>query len=138
MLAILWLALIAYAVLGGADFGAGVWDLLYIGDQATSKRRHEFINHALGPVWEANHVWLIFLIVGLFTAFPGVFSTLSIVLFLPFTLALIGIVLRGAAFVFRVYGTRSDKYGALIWGGVFSFASAITPFILGASAEIGR
>ncbi|MGH2494770.1 MAG: cytochrome d ubiquinol oxidase subunit II [Ktedonobacteraceae bacterium] len=134
MLAILWLALIAYAVLGGADFGAGFWDLLYIGNKDVSKRRHEFINHALGPVWEANHVWLIFLIVGLFTAFPSVFSTLSIVLFLPFTLALIGIVLRGAAFIFRVYGTRNDKYGAIIWGGVFSFASIITPFILGASA----
>jgi cytochrome bd ubiquinol oxidase subunit II len=134
ILAILWLALIAYAVLGGADFGAGFWDLLYIGNKDVSRRRHEFINHALGPVWEANHVWLIFLIVGLFTAFPSVFSTLSIVLFLPFTLALIGIVLRGAAFVFRVYGTRSDKSGALVWGGVFSFASTITPFILGASA----
>ncbi|HEU0004295.1 MAG TPA: cytochrome d ubiquinol oxidase subunit II [Ktedonobacteraceae bacterium] len=134
ILTILWLSLIAYAVLGGADFGAGFWDLLYIGNKDVSKRRHEFINHALGPVWEANHVWLIFLIVGLFTAFPSVFSTLSIVLFLPFTLALIGIVLRGAAFIFRVYGTRSDKYGAIVWGTVFSFASIITPFILGASA----
>ena len=134
MLAILWLALIAYAVLGGADFGAGIWDLLYIGNKNVGKRRHEFINHALGPVWEANHVWLIFLIVGLFTAFPSVYSTLSIVLFLPFTLALIGIVLRGAAFIFRVYGTRSERYGAIVWGGVFSFASIITPFILGASA----
>ncbi len=134
MLTILWLALIAYAVLGGADFGAGVWDLLYVGNKDVSRRRHEFINHALGPVWEANHVWLIFLIVGLFTAFPTVFSTLSIVLFVPFTLALIGIVLRGAAFIFRVYGTRNDKYGAVVWGAVFSFASTITPFILGASA----
>ena len=134
MLMILWLALIAYAVLGGADFGVGVWDLLYVGNKDVGKRRHEFINHALGPVWEANHVWLIFLIVGLFTAFPSVFSTLSIVLFLPFTLALIGIVLRGAAFIFRVYGTKSDKFGAIVWGGVFSFASIITPFILGASA----
>ncbi len=134
ILTILWLALIAYAVLGGADFGAGVWDLLYIGNKDVSKRRHEFINHALGPVWEANHVWLIFLIVGLFTAFPSVFSTLSIVLFLPFTLALIGIVMRGAAFIFRVYGTRNDTYGAVVWGAVFSFASIITPFILGASA----
>jgi cytochrome bd ubiquinol oxidase subunit II len=134
MLAILWLALITYAVLGGADFGAGVWDLLYIGDREVTRRKHTFINHALGPVWEANHVWLIFLIVGLFTAFPLVFSTLSVVLFLPFTLALIGIVLRGAAFVFRVYGVRSDNAGASLWGLVFSFASTITPFILGASA----
>src|SRR5229473_8103084 len=127
-LSILWLGLIAYAVLGGADFGAGIWNLFAIGPQA--KRQTQLINKALGPVWEANHVWLIFLIVGLFTAFPPVFSTLSIVLFLPFTLALIGIVLRGAAFVFRVYGTRSDKFGAIVWGGVFSFASTITPFIM--------
>lgn len=133
-LTVLWLALIAYAVLGGADYGAGIWDLLYIGDRNISGRKHNFINHALGPVWEANHVWLIFLIVGLFTAFPVVFSTLSIVLFLPFTLALIGIVLRGAAFVFRLYGVRNTSSAASVWGLVFSFASTITPFLLGASA----
>lgn len=132
MLTILWLALIAYAVLGGADFGAGVWDLLSFGYNVERKR--ELINHALGPVWEANHVWLIFLIVGLFTAFPPVFSVLSVVLFAPFSLALIGIVLRGAAFVFRNYGLAQNNPITLLWSRIFSFASTITPFLLGTAA----
>src|SRR5689334_15642445 len=68
-----------------------------------AQRQRLLIEQALGPVWEANHVWLIFLIVGLFTAFPSVFATVSVALFLPFTLALIGIVLRGAAFVFHAH-----------------------------------
>ena len=93
-LTVLWLSLITYAALGGADFGAGVWDLLSFGYSVERKR--ELINRALGPVWEANHVWLIFLIVGLFTGFPSVFAIVSIVLFVPFSLVLIGIVLRGA------------------------------------------
>lgn len=132
ILTILWLALIAYAVLGGADFGAGVWDLFAFGDKVERKR--ELINQALGPVWEANHVWLIFLIVGLFTAFPVVFATLSVVLFVPFTLALIGIVLRGAAFVFRTHGLGRNNPITLLWSRVFSFASTITPFFLGVAA----
>src|SRR6266581_7447698 len=99
VLALLWLALIAYAVLGGADFGGGIWDFLAFGPQAERQRR--LVGQAIGPVWEANHVWLIFLIVGLFTAFPPAFSVLSIALFVPFTLAVIGIVMRGAAFMFR-------------------------------------
>ncbi len=101
VLAVLWLSLIAYAVLGGADFGGGIWDFLAIGPQAEKQRR--LVGQALGPVWEANHVWLIFLLVGLFTAFPTAFSVLSTALFLPFTLALIGIVLRGSAFTFRAH-----------------------------------
>src|SRR5437764_269394 len=75
VLALLWLALIAYAALGGADFGGGVWDFLAFGPQAERQRR--LVGQAMGPVWEANHVWLIFLLVGLFTAFPIVFSILS-------------------------------------------------------------
>src|ERR1700676_986080 len=102
ILIILWLALIAYAVLGGADFGGGIWDFFAFGPQAERQRR--LIGQALGPVWEANHVWLIFLIVGLFTAFPIAFAALASELYLPLTLALLGIVLRGAAFVFRAHG----------------------------------
>ncbi|HYL45041.1 MAG TPA: cytochrome d ubiquinol oxidase subunit II, partial [Ktedonobacteraceae bacterium] len=98
VLAVLGFSLIAYAVLGGADFGGGIWDFLAFGSQAERQRR--LVGQALGPVWEANHVWLIFLIVGLFTAFPTAFSVLSTALFLPFTLALIGIVLRGSGFTF--------------------------------------
>jgi cytochrome bd ubiquinol oxidase subunit II len=131
ILIILWLSLIAYAVLGGADFGGGIWDFFAFGPQAERQRR--LIGQALGPVWEANHVWLIFLIVGLFTAFPSAFSVLSTALIVPFTLALIGIVLRGAAFIFRAH---SDETGTLgkVWGRVFSTASTITPFLFGTAA----
>src|SRR5579859_7650100 len=122
ILIILWLALIAYAVLGGADFGGGIWDFFAFGQEAERQRR--LIGQALGPVWEANHVWLIFLIVGLFTAFPLAFSVLSTALFVPFTLALVGIVLRGAAFVFHLHAPGASRTRA-IWGRVFSAASAI-------------
>jgi len=131
ILIILWLSLIVYAVLGGADFGGGIWDFFAFGQEAQRQRR--LIGQALGPVWEANHVWLIFLIVGLFTAFPPAFSILSTALFVPFTLAVIGIVLRGAAFMFR--GQVDDaKTSRRIWGRVFSTASTITPFFFGAAA----
>jgi cytochrome d ubiquinol oxidase subunit II len=131
-LIILWWALITYAILGGADFGAGVWDFFAVGRLAD--RQRTLINHALGPVWEANHVWLIFLIVGLFTIFPSAFATLSIALFFPFSLALIGIVLRGAAFIYRYYAINAKGRFARLWGQVFSLSSLLTPFFLGASA----
>ncbi len=131
-LAILWLALIAYAVLGGADFGAGIWDLFAVGSQRQRHRR--LINQAIGPVWEANHVWLIFLIVGLFSVFPAAFAALTIALFIPLSIALIGIVLRGAAFIFRTYELNESSRSANIWSRVFSTTSLITPFFLGTSA----
>ncbi len=131
-LVVLWWALIVYAVLGGADFGAGVWDLFAVGPLAD--RQHKLINHALGPVWEANHVWLIFLIVGLFNIFPVPFAALSIALFLPFTIVLVGIVLRGSAFIFRYYAPEALNRFARWWGRVFSATSLITPFFLGISA----
>ncbi len=131
ILLILWISLIAYAVLGGADFGGGIWDFFASGPQAERQRR--LIGHALGPVWEANHVWLIFLIVGLFTAFPFAFSVLSTALIVPFTLALIGIVLRGAAFIFHAQPDESGTLGK-VWGRVFSSASTITPFLFGTAA----
>lgn len=128
---ILWLSLIAYAVLGGADFGGGIWDLFAFGPQAQRQRR--FIGQTLGPVWEANHVWLIFLIVGLFTAFPSAFSTLSTALFVPFTLALIGIVLRGAAFIFQAHIAPTVPIQK-VWERIFSVSSTITPFLFGTAA----
>ncbi len=131
-LCILWLALITYAVLGGADFGAGIWDLFAVGKQR--HRQRQLINQAIGPVWEANHVWLIFLIVGLFTVFPSAFAEFSIALFVPLTIVLIGIVLRGAAFIFRTYELDATNRTAEFWSRVFSITSLITPFFLGASA----
>src|SRR5262245_26426483 len=126
------LATILYALLGGADFGGGVWDLFATGRRKTEQRRA--IANAMGPVWEANHVWLIFVIVILFTAFPTVYSALSVALFLPFHFVLLGIVPRGASFVFRAYSYRT---GARVtaaqrgWGVVFGAASIMTPFLLG-------
>src|SRR3989449_10568257 len=129
--AILWLALTAYAVLAGADFGGGVWDLLASGPRAREQRRA--VAEAMGPVWEANHVWLIFLIVGLFTAFPAAFGILSLALYLPFTIALLGIVLRGAAFAFRAH--RREAVGdASGWGVTFGAASVIAPFFMATGA----
>jgi cytochrome d ubiquinol oxidase subunit II len=129
--ATLWLSVMAYAVLAGADFGGGVWDALASGPRATQQR--QAIAEAMGPVWEANHVWLIFLIVGLFTAFPVAFGVLATALYLPFTLALIGIVLRGAAFAFRAH-SRPATGPIETWGVVFGAASIITPAFLGAAA----
>src|SRR5258707_1747183 len=131
-LCVLWLALIAYAVLGGADFGAGIWDLFAVGKQRY--RQRELINKAIGPVWEANHVWLIFLIVGLFSVFPSAFTIFTVALFIPLTIALIGIVLRGAAFIFRTYELDASSPTADAWSRIFSTTSLITPFFLGASA----
>jgi len=124
------LALVAYAVFGGADFGGGVWDLLATGSRAQAQR--VAIAAAMGPVWEANHVWLIFLIVILFTAFPSAFAVLSVALFWPFHLVLAGVVLRGAAFVFSVHGHVVGRT-PISWGAGFGAASVVTPLVLGAS-----
>ena len=129
--AVLWLSLTAYAVLAGADFGGGVWDALATGPRGAEQRRA--VAQAMGPVWEANHVWLIFMITGLFTAFPFAFATLGSRLYLPLTLALVGIVLRGAAFVFRAHGR--EAVGPLTaWGAIFGAASMLAPFFLGTVA----
>lgn len=126
--ALIVLGLVAYAVLGGADFGGGVWDLLARG--ARAKEQRAAIADAMGPVWEANHVWLIFVIVLLFTAFPSAFALLSVMLFVPLHLVLLGIILRGAAFVFRAYGPRTGATERR-FGGVFGVASLLTPLVLG-------
>ncbi len=131
VITILWGSIIAFAVLGGADFGGGVWALLAVGPRA--RRQQELIEHAIGPVWEANNVWLIYLVVGLLTAFPPVAYTLAIALFIPFVLALIGVVMRGASFAFETHIANSVKLRQA-WGKGFSAASTITPFLLGAAA----
>jgi cytochrome d ubiquinol oxidase subunit II len=128
---ILWSAVIAYAVFAGADFGGGVWDLFARGPRAEAQRRA--VSRAMGPVWEANHVWLIFMITGLFTAFPATFSTLAVNLYLPFSLALAGIVFRGAAFAFRAHAAQ-ESVSRVAWGRIFGIASIVTPFVLGACA----
>lgn len=127
-------AVVAYAVLGGADFGGGIWDAAASGPRKAAQR--DAIAEAMGPVWEANHVWLIFVIVLLFSAFPSAYSALSVALFVPFHFVLLGIILRGAAFVFRAYSPESARSlgpsrQAKRWGALFGMASVMTPVLLG-------
>jgi cytochrome d ubiquinol oxidase subunit II len=117
-----------YALLGGADFGGGVWDMFASGPRKQAQR--ELIAEAIGPVWEANHVWLILVVVLLFTAFPPAFAAIATALHIPLTLMLIGIVLRGSAFTFRSYDKRTDDTQRR-WGRIFSMTSLITPVLLG-------
>src|SRR6266545_7944275 len=98
--AILWIGVTLYAVFGGADFGAGIWDLL-AGRGERGERARKLIDHSIAPVWEANHVWLIFVLVVLWTAFPPAFSAVMTTLYIPLALAALGIVLRGSGFAFR-------------------------------------
>lgn len=128
MAALVVLGLCAYGVLAGADFGGGILDALARGPRRDAQR--DAIARAMGPVWEANHVWLIFVIVLLFTGFPRAFYALVEGLFVPFHLALVGITLRGGAFVFRAYGPR-EASSIRRWGRVFGVASVVTPVLLG-------
>ncbi len=118
-----------YAVFGGADFGAGVWQLLSRREDEGLRGRIEArISHSLGPVWEANHVWLIFALVVLWTAFPAAFGPIMETLYLPLALAALGIVLRGSGFAFGhvlsdAAGRRSND--------AFAVSSLITPFFMG-------
>ncbi|GAC1571090.1 MAG: cytochrome d ubiquinol oxidase subunit II [Candidatus Elarobacter sp.] len=124
-------AVALYAVFGGADFGGGVWDLLASGPRRDAQR--DAISNAIGPVWEANHVWLIFALVVLFTCFPLAFADIGTGLNAALTLALVGIVLRGAAFVFRNYASDAVAL-ARTWTVVFGAASIVAPFFLGDAA----
>ena len=122
------LSLILYALMGGADFGGGMWDLLAVGPRAVRQRKA--IAEAIGPIWEANHVWLILVVVLLFTGFPAGFAGMMTALNIPLTAMLIGIVLRGSAFIFRKYDSRSDATQSR-WSLVFGVASFCTPFFQG-------
>ena len=125
---VLFAGLALYALFGGADFGGGIWTALAWGPRAVVQRKALF--HAIGPVWETNHVWLIFMIVTLFTAFPAGFAAISIALMTPLVLALIGINFRGAAFAFRHFGRDTERKVPL-GARTFEIASAMTPFTMG-------
>ena len=122
------LSLNAYVLLGGADFGGGVWDMLAWGPRRD--RQREVIAHAIGPIWEANHVWLILAIVLAFSCFSPMFARIMTVLHIPVSLMLVGIVLRGSAFTFRTYDDEHDA-AQRRWGRIFSSASVLTPVLLG-------
>jgi cytochrome d ubiquinol oxidase subunit II len=122
---------VVYAVLGGADFGSGFWDLT-AGDARRGGEVRALVDHSIGPVWEANHVWLIYVLVFWWTAFPRAFAAVTTTLYLPLALALLGIVLRGASFAFRKYAATLRL--AQAFGVVFATSSVVTPFFLGTVA----
>ncbi|WP_067179009.1 cytochrome d ubiquinol oxidase subunit II [Microtetraspora niveoalba] len=128
LLVVMWVGVTLYALLAGADFGGGVWDLL-AGREHTNRR---LIEHAIGPVWEANHVWLIFVLVVLWTGFPPVFASVMSTLYIPLTGAALGIIFRGSAFVFRKVST--EWWQRRLFGAAFAISSVLTPFFLGTVA----
>jgi cytochrome d ubiquinol oxidase subunit II len=128
VLVVLWVGITAYAILGGADFGAGLWDLL-AGNAETGRRPRHLIDRAITPVWEANHTWLIFDLVVLWTAFSPAFAAVMTTLFIPLCFVVLGIVLRGAGFAFRHVSERLEAQRA--FGAAFALASVLTPFFMG-------
>jgi cytochrome d ubiquinol oxidase subunit II len=126
--AILWTGATLYAIFGGADFGAGFWDL-GAGDSERGERIRALIQRSLTPVWEANHVWLIFILVVFWTAFPEAFGAVMSTLYVPLSLAALGIVLRGAGFAFRKSVSEPRLRRAL--GRTFALSSVLTPFFMG-------
>ncbi|MEE9394966.1 MAG: cytochrome d ubiquinol oxidase subunit II [Planctomycetota bacterium] len=120
--------LIIYVMTGGADYGGGVWDLLARGKEQARERR--MIEAAIGPIWEVNHIWVIFIIVTMFSVFPKAFAAICIALHIPISLVVVGMILRGACFTFRGYGLQPGAT-AKRWGMIFAWASLITPIFLG-------
>lgn len=126
--AAMFVGVIAYALLGGADFGSGFYDLTAGGGQRGAELR-TLIDQSIGPVWEANHVWLVYVLVMWWTGFPKAFAAATTTLFIPLMVALAGIVLRGASFAFRKFAATYGQ--ARLFGAVFAGSSLITPFFFG-------
>src|SRR4051794_1670924 len=125
---VLWLGATLYAIFAGADFGAGLWSLLAGGGER-GRRPRELVDWAIGPVWEANHVWLIFMLVVLWTGFPSAFEAIFSTLFIPLSLAALGIVLRGSGFAFHHSAQRAGRRE--LAETVFGLSSVLTPFFMG-------
>jgi cytochrome d ubiquinol oxidase subunit II len=126
---VLFVGIMAYAVFGGADFGAGFWDLIAGGAERGARPR-AVIEHAIGPVWEANHVWLIFTWVVLWTCFPEAYASITLTVFVPLSIAAFGIVLRGSGFAFRKTVTKTSSKRN--FGAAFASSSVIVPYCMGA------
>src|SRR3954454_19444974 len=124
-------ALTAYAIFGGADFGGGFWDLTAGGSHRGGAVRG-MVLRSMTPVWEANHVWLPFLLVILWTCFPVFFGSVMSTLYVPLFLAAVGIIVRGTAFVLRPHAEMLGQ--ARILGGAFALSSILVPFCFGAAA----
>jgi cytochrome d ubiquinol oxidase subunit II len=124
----LWLSLLIYLLMGGADFGAGILELFFSRKFKSQIRDNSY--HAIGPIWEANHMWLIIALVILFVGFPDIYSTVSVFLHIPILIMLIGIIARGTSFTFRHYDAVNDRWQA-VYDKIFVYSSFITPFFLG-------
>ena len=135
VLVLAWIGVTAYAVLAGADFGAGFWDLT-AGGAAQGRSMRHLAEHAIAPVWEANHVWLIYVFVVLWTGFPRPFAAMASTLYIPLTGVAIGVILRGAAFAFRksIADGEVDLKLERAFGATFAASSVVTPFFLGTVA----
>jgi cytochrome d ubiquinol oxidase subunit II len=134
----LWTALLLYLLLGGADYGAGIIEMFT--SEANKSRTRKVMYHAMGPIWEANHMWLIIAIVILFVGFPVIYSTMSTYLHIPLVIMLMGIIARGTAFTFRNYDAVVDDMQK-VYNKIFVYSSFITPLFLGiiaGSAVSGR
>ncbi|HZI24523.1 MAG TPA: cytochrome d ubiquinol oxidase subunit II [Chryseolinea sp.] len=131
VIAFLYFAILLYVILGGADFGAGIIEMFT--SQRNVRRTRKTLYHAIGPIWEANHMWLIIVIVILFVGFPTIYADLSVHLHIPLLIMLMGIIARGTAFVFRHYDAVQDEMQAF-YNRVFVWSSFITPFFLGVIA----
>lgn len=127
----LFVGVIAYCVLGGADFGAGFWDLVAGGSRRGREPRH-LIDTSLAPVWEANHTWLIYCLVMLWSGFPTALAAMTSTLYLPLGIAALGIVLRGAGFAFRKASLRTPEQR--VYGAAFALSSVLTPYCFGSVA----
>ncbi|MDF7810080.1 cytochrome d ubiquinol oxidase subunit II [Hymenobacter sp. YC55] len=125
------LSILLYLLLGGADFGAGIMELFTRSKNRSAAR--QTMSHAIGPIWEANHMWLIIAVVILFVGFPRIYSVMSVYLHIPLLVMLMGIIARGTAFVFRHYDAVKDQMQRL-YNRIFALSSAITPFFLGVIA----
>jgi cytochrome bd ubiquinol oxidase subunit II len=128
VIAYLWTAILLYLLLGGADFGAGIIEL-FTSDN-NKDRTSLTMSRTIGPIWEANHMWLIIVIVILFTGFPDIYASVSTYLHIPLLIMLLGIIARGTAFAFRHYDAVED-YMQVVYNKVFRYSSFVTPFFLG-------
>ncbi|MFT4093950.1 MAG: cytochrome d ubiquinol oxidase subunit II [Niabella sp.] len=128
VMAFLWTSILLYILMGGADFGAGI--LEFLSTKRSKESTRKVMYRAIGPIWEANHMWLIIAIVILFVGFPVIYATMSIYLHIPLTIMLLGIIARGTAFTFRSYDAIQDKM-QVFYSKIFMYSSVITPFFLG-------
>src|SRR4028119_640673 len=124
-------AILLYLLLGGADFGAGIMELFTRRKNRSAAR--QTMSHAIGPIWEANHMWLIIAVVILFVGFPRIYGVMLVYLHIPLLVMLLGIIARGTAFVFRHYDAVKDRMQR-VYNRVFALSSTVTPFFLGVIA----